>query len=300
VTKTTTESDGFRSVRIEEYVIPANMASTVIESMDMTGEAPSSLYLTKIEDHRLPPDVQYTGGTLQYGSTAYPISNATGGGGGAATTTTGSSYQDERIRNRRRLCIVAAVFFVGFWVIFRIMSSISTTSKSYPSFNDDYWSSPSHPTSFNDDYWSKPSQPSWSHSWPSLNNFTMPPDLFKPFPPTKSPSPSSTPNPSWDRGSSIKFTMSPIFAKNTQSPRSQTYNNDEAEKINRLISMTTPDNDKPEGKQNIKVAPVIISPTFIRQPTSAPTPVATTQNTQKDNAKVQNDRVDEIRSIARD
>jgi hypothetical protein len=64
--------------------------------------------------------------------------------------------------------------------------------------------------------------------------------------------------------------------------------------------MTTPDNDKPEGKQNIKVAPVIISPTFIRQPTSAPTPVATTQNTQKDNAKVQNDRVDEIRSIARD
>jgi hypothetical protein len=153
------------------------------------------------------------------------------------------------------LCIVAAVFFVAFWIIFSIIRSLNHIHHSM-------WSSPSHPTSFNDDYWSKPSQPSWSHSWPSLNNFTMPPDLFKPFPPTKSPSPSSTPNPSWDRGSSFK--------------RRQTYNNDEAEKRSRLISMTTLDNDKQEGKQNIKVAPVIISPTFIRQPTSAPTTVATT------------------------
>lgn len=58
VTKTTTESDGWRSTRIEEYVVPANMAQTVTQSIDMAGEAPSSLYLTKIEDHRTPPGNQ--------------------------------------------------------------------------------------------------------------------------------------------------------------------------------------------------------------------------------------------------
>ena len=61
VTNTTSNPDGSVIVRVEEYEVPANMANSVIQSMDMTGDAPSSLYLTKIEDHRLPPQGQPVG-----------------------------------------------------------------------------------------------------------------------------------------------------------------------------------------------------------------------------------------------
>ncbi|KAL3798730.1 hypothetical protein ACHAWO_012089 [Cyclotella atomus] len=279
--KTTTQSDGFRSVRIEEYEVPANMAQTVIQSMDMTGEAPSSLYLTKIEDHRLPPDqaagVSTAGSTttVQAGSTAYPIAGASAGGtattGGAATLAATPPI-DYEVRQRRLKCMAAIGVFVG---AFLIIFNVARSRSEMQSWDDDYWSSPTYPT-INDDYYfspSYPSQPIWSPS-----SFTLPPYIFKPFEPTKSPSPTltpypttmspaptQTPYPTWDFNS-FQFTLSPgMFDMFSPSPAAKGddtgRNNDNTKgRLGHAVK-----NDK------IKITPAIISPTFIRDPTTAPT-----------------------------
>mmetsp|Transcript_20194 Transcript_20194/g.30739 ORF Transcript_20194/g.30739 Transcript_20194/m.30739 type:complete len:153 (+) Transcript_20194:16-474(+) len=50
-TTTSRRPNGYRDVTIEYFYVPANMAGTVMVmmSMDSTGEPPSSLYLTKME-----------------------------------------------------------------------------------------------------------------------------------------------------------------------------------------------------------------------------------------------------------
>ena len=55
VTTTAPQTNGYREVTIEYFYVPANMAGTVIMAMDATGEPPSSLYMTKMEQQVLPP-----------------------------------------------------------------------------------------------------------------------------------------------------------------------------------------------------------------------------------------------------
>lgn len=200
VTKTITQSDGFRSIRIEEYQVPSNMAQTVIQSMDMTGEAPGSLYLTKIEDHRLPPD-QVAGSTVQAGSTAYPLAGPSAGvaaaTGGAANTSTTPPVDYEARQQCMKFCVLGGIFLAVFWIAFFVVFANRVSHHSEGSqevnWDDDYFNSnPTYPTS-NDDYFfspSYPSQPIWSPS-----SYTLPPNLSKLFAPTKSPSPTSTPYP---------------------------------------------------------------------------------------------------------
>src|SRR5210317_2318887 len=55
VTTTTIQPNGYRNVTIEYFYIPASMAGTVAMSIDSTGDPPSSLYMTKMEEQVLPP-----------------------------------------------------------------------------------------------------------------------------------------------------------------------------------------------------------------------------------------------------
>jgi hypothetical protein len=198
VTKTSTQSDGYRSVRIEHYLIPTNMASTVIQSMDLTGEAPSSLYLIKIEDHRLPPERSVEEAVHRPPGPSVGIA---GGGGGAVTNTAVVIDDgDARTRRNRMVCCVAVSIFVLFWVIGFMVSSTHTKETYHhapsPSYDDDFFNplyptpSYSYPTPPFQTYPTNPVSDDW------LSEVTMPPILNAP--PTKSPAPSSTPYPTWD------------------------------------------------------------------------------------------------------
>mmetsp|Transcript_20192 Transcript_20192/g.30736 ORF Transcript_20192/g.30736 Transcript_20192/m.30736 type:complete len:388 (+) Transcript_20192:16-1179(+) len=68
-TTTSRRPNGYRDVTIEYFYVPANMAGTVIMSMDSTGEPPSSLYLTKMEQQVLPPG---TGEVMSHAPSSAP------------------------------------------------------------------------------------------------------------------------------------------------------------------------------------------------------------------------------------
>ncbi|KAK1733903.1 hypothetical protein QTG54_015430 [Skeletonema marinoi] len=74
--------NGYRDVTIEYFYVPANMAGTVIMSMDSTGEPPSSLYLTKMEQQVLPPG---TGEVMSHAPSSAPQTT------GAATAVGGNN-----------------------------------------------------------------------------------------------------------------------------------------------------------------------------------------------------------------
>jgi hypothetical protein len=244
--------------------------------MDMTGEAPSSLYLTKIEDHRLPSGGTAmdattaaaaasgtTGGGLEAGGgTAYPTPGATSGG---AVTIPVQTYNDESNQAMKRWC---ATVCVAITIAVVAVFAINGGSGSYTYSSNDDWS-PSYPT-MNDD-WTSPSYPIWSPTnndddfykspiWSPTYTWTLRPDIFKPFPPTSSPAPSTTPYPTYE-----PFTfppaLTPIFDPSsdvTTNPSSDVTKNN-----NRLGDGNT-------RKKKKKVAPAIISPTFIRDPTRSP------------------------------
>ena len=79
VTTTSLQSNGYRDVTIEYFYVPASMAGTVIMSMDATGEPPSSLYMTKMEQQVLPPG---TGGVVSHAPSAPQTVGATATAGG--------------------------------------------------------------------------------------------------------------------------------------------------------------------------------------------------------------------------
>jgi len=111
-TTTSRQSNGYRDVTIEYFYVPANMADTVIMSMDSTGEPPSSLYLTKMEQQVLPP------GTIEVMSLAPSSSPQTTTGATAAAAAVGGGrnnpvpqpyiHEDSVVGGRVRRC--AAVF----------------------------------------------------------------------------------------------------------------------------------------------------------------------------------------------
>eukprot|EP00985_Skeletonema_marinoi_P011543 scaffold5490_cov148-Skeletonema_marinoi.AAC.3 len=78
-TTTSRRPNGYRDVTIEYFYVPANMAGTVIMSMDSTGEPPSSLYLTKMEQQVLPPG---TGEVMSHAPSAPQTTGAAAAVGG--------------------------------------------------------------------------------------------------------------------------------------------------------------------------------------------------------------------------
>jgi len=297
VTNTTSNSDGSRTVRVEEYEVPANMANSVIQSMDMTGDAPSSLYLTKIEDHRLPPPQGQSvgvvgatsstaGGVMPSAGTAYPT---TSGGGG-------TTVDEEEIQNRIKGCALTVI--VAFMIVLIGINVFSHSSSSgyTPSYNDDYWSTPTYPT--NDDNWYTPTYPTNDDY---LNNptwsFSFPPAIFMPQTPTKSPSPTITPYPTWAPTKSPSPTISPYptwapyrwsypFQWPGYSPLFSPTSSPDAGNPPTLPPGTQTSNQAStvktfmrNGNANkkddpIQLPPDIISPTFTKDPTAAPTPGA--------------------------
>eukprot|EP00804_Cyclotella_cryptica_P017480 CCRYP_017376-RA/>CCRYP_017376-RA protein AED:0.35 eAED:0.35 QI:0/-1/0/1/-1/1/1/0/286 len=198
VTKTTTQDDGYHHVRIEHYRVPADMASSVIQSMDINGMAPSSVYMTKIEDHRVPP-----GGNLDEALTgSSPAAHSTpgmppGGGAGGGTTPINTMVMNDYERSRRRkcACFIVTMLVVLFWIIF------AASFNSYRETVSGY-SPPSPSYSYGDDFFN-PSYPTPSYSYPmyldddQISSFTMTPSIRKIQSPMESPhptldSPSST------------------------------------------------------------------------------------------------------------
>jgi hypothetical protein len=123
VTRITTQDDGYHNVRIEHYKIPTSVANSAMQSMDITGMAPSSLYMTKIEDHRLPPGANVAEALSSLSPQPYStptISQGGGGGGGGTAATTPMGMTDyERNRRKRVTCFFIAMVAVVVWIILK-------------------------------------------------------------------------------------------------------------------------------------------------------------------------------------
>ncbi|KAL7476153.1 hypothetical protein ACHAW6_002030 [Cyclotella cf. meneghiniana] len=160
VTRITAQYGGYHDVRIEHYMIPASVANSVMQSMDITGMAPSSLYMTKIEDHRLPPGVNVVEALSSLQSQPYSgptILQGGGGGGTDATTPTGMAYH-ERNRRKRVLCFFIVMIPVVVWAILKVSSIFSKESSTV-------YTPPSPSDSYNDNFFN-PSSPTPSSSNP--------------------------------------------------------------------------------------------------------------------------------------
>lgn len=139
VTTTTIQPNGYRNVTIEYFYIPSSMAGTVAMSIDSTGDPPSSLYMTKMEEQVLPPG---TGTVVSHaptaGATATTATIATGTAG--ATTnppppmnaTVGSS------NNCGKGCAICCAVFCIIVIIIAIAGAV-TRSHTNTSFN---WPTP--------------------------------------------------------------------------------------------------------------------------------------------------------------
>ena len=83
ITTTTTQpNNGYREVKIEHFNIPANMAGSVNMQLN-AGDAPSNLYIAKMEQQILPPG---TGEIMSCPPIAYP---------NQATAGTGQAHNDQ-------------------------------------------------------------------------------------------------------------------------------------------------------------------------------------------------------------
>ncbi|KAL7522973.1 hypothetical protein ACHAWX_007721 [Stephanocyclus meneghinianus] len=120
ITIIATQGDGYHDIRIEHYMIPAPVANSVMQSLDITGMAPSSVYMTKIEDHHLPPEVN----VAEALSSLSPPAHATlgipqGGVGGTAAITSMGMTDYERNRRKRVTCFFIAMTAVVIWIILK-------------------------------------------------------------------------------------------------------------------------------------------------------------------------------------
>ena len=232
------------------------MASTVIQSMDLTGETPSSLYLIMIEDHRLPPERSVEEAVHRPPGPSVGIA---GGGGGAVTNTAVVIDDgDARTRRNRIVCCVAVSIFVLFWVIGFMVSSTHTKETYHhapsPSYDDDFFNplyptpSYSYPTPPFQTYPTNPVSDDW------LSEVTMPPILNAP--PTKSPAPSSTPYPTWDH---YPFSWLITPPPNNVHPRAV---------------IDTPAITDEQNGGDMKDSSFIISPTFSKKHAKALTPTS--------------------------
>ncbi len=162
-TTTSRQPNGYRDVTIEYFYVPANMASTVIMSMDSTGEPPSSLYMTKMEQQVLPPG---TGEVVSHAPSAAPAATSGGAaGGGGNQVPQPYTHEHTAVVGGSRsggACIGAAVCVVVIIVISAIVSVISGNNNNA---TKPYWPTPAPYE------WNPPSPwyptPSWSPPTPN-------------------------------------------------------------------------------------------------------------------------------------
>eukprot|EP00986_Skeletonema_menzelii_P020432 scaffold31166_cov188-Skeletonema_menzelii.AAC.2 len=146
VTTTSRQPNGYRDVTIEYFYVPASMAGTVIMSMDATGEPPSSLYLTKMEQQVLPPG---TGEVMSHAPSAPVTAGATG------ATTAGGGYPAPQPYVHENTAVVGgsscgrgaacAIGIVACVVIFIIVGAIAGAVNSH---TNNHWPTPA-PYSWN-------------------------------------------------------------------------------------------------------------------------------------------------------
>mmetsp|Transcript_2665 Transcript_2665/g.3805 ORF Transcript_2665/g.3805 Transcript_2665/m.3805 type:complete len:412 (-) Transcript_2665:193-1428(-) len=160
-TTTTRQPNGYRNVTIEYFYVPANMVGTVIMSMDATGEPPSSLYMTKMEQQVLPPG---TGEVVSHAPATAGAAGGVGGGGNAVPqpyTHQHTAVAGGRPSGGRGACIGITVFLFIAIAIIGIAGAINVSNSS----NHYNWPTPA-PYS-----WEPPSPwyptPSWGPPTPN-------------------------------------------------------------------------------------------------------------------------------------
>jgi len=185
ITTTTTQPNGYREVKIEYFRIPANMAGSVNMQLN-AGDAPSNLYMTKMEQQTLPPG---TGEVVSRPPSAYPTSNQATAGTGQAhneqAVYQGGSSSDES----RKICAIC----VGMCCLVFIILGIVGAANEGATRSADNWTPNWEPS-----YYPPPS-PYWTPYpvyTPSYYHTPRPVPSY----PTVSPRPSTTrPTNWWDK-----------------------------------------------------------------------------------------------------
>lgn len=163
-TTTSRQPNDYRDITIEYFYVPANMANTVIMSMDSTGEPPSSLYLTKMEQQVLPPG---TGAPVSHAPSSIPqattVTAATAGGG---ATPAGQPYIHENAvvgtGNGGRGCAIGCGICILIVVIIGIIAAATRTNHTY---SPNRWPTPA-PYAWNPTPWNPPT-PSFPTPYPT-------------------------------------------------------------------------------------------------------------------------------------
>ena len=285
VTKTISTSDGCRNLRIEEYRIPENMVETVIQSITMTGQAPSTLYLTKIEDHHLPPgdsgNVASGGRSLLACPTPGVVVDANARTGGANTSTgegnglyrSGEDTTEEFEFWKKRVLFHFFVSAVGLSIMLYIFHGGSRNSESYtPSMNSPIYN-PAYPSY------------TWNFSPPPTKSPSPSVSPYPTYPPTKSLSPSVSPYPTWDYS---HWFLTPSPQTSMYPPRKpSTDKNDNRQEKSTWTIDSIYDKENNHGSA-VKTVPIIISPTFTKNPTGAPrpSPNAASEDFRKSNTRI--------------
>lgn len=159
VTTTSRQPNGYRDVTIEYFYVPATMAGTVIMSMDSTGEPPSSLYLTKMEQQVLPPG---TGEVVSHAPSAPFTAGATaanaGGGGYPAPQPQPYIHQNTAVVGGSSCGRGTAIGIGVFAIIVIIIAAIAGAANSHN--NNPHWPTPapwhSPPSPWNPTPWTPP------------------------------------------------------------------------------------------------------------------------------------------------
>jgi len=143
-TATSCRSNGYRDVTIEYFYVPANMAGTVIMSMNSTGEPPSSLYLTKMEQQVFPPG---TGEVMSHAPSSAPQTTTAAAASASGGNPVPQPYIHEDAVERRsgygRGCAIccACVCIVIVAVATAIVRGVGGSNAMYP-VEPEQWTPP--------------------------------------------------------------------------------------------------------------------------------------------------------------
>jgi len=191
-TTTSRQSNGYMDVTIEYFYVPANMAGAVSMSMDSTGEPPSSLYMTKMEQQVLPPG---TGEVVSHAPSVVPQATAATTGTGGAYSSQPYIHEDtvEVSSNSSRGCAICCGVCLLIIAILSIIGVVTRLSNK----NNYTWTPAPAP------YW--PSAPA-PYDWP--DNIIPPLPPIPPLPGPRPPFPIQRPTPWPTQPSSCRDTPS--------------------------------------------------------------------------------------------
>ena len=145
VTTTAPQTNGYREVTIEYFYVPANMAGTVIMAMDATGEPPSSLYMTKMEQQVLPPG---NSEVISHAPTAAAPAAVTAASGGGGYNPTPQTYTIESSNSgSKRACGICCAFVLVFIIMGSVVGAIRRNHiiNNWPTPAPYSWPSPPSP-----------------------------------------------------------------------------------------------------------------------------------------------------------